>query len=69
VIGRKDLNPWADLRLVANRNLHDIEHDAAKIQEHARTETDVEGQGIGSMAIGPDFRFPIVNERVSRDRL
>jgi hypothetical protein len=24
VIGRKDLNPWADLRLVANRDLHDI---------------------------------------------
>jgi hypothetical protein len=42
VIGRKDLNPWADLRLVANRDLHDIEDDAVEIQEHAGTETDVE---------------------------
>jgi hypothetical protein len=42
VIGRKNLNPWADLRLVANRNLHDIDDDAVEIQEHARTETDIE---------------------------
>jgi hypothetical protein len=42
VIGRKDLNPWADLRFVANRDLHDVEDNAVEVQEHARTETDVE---------------------------
>jgi hypothetical protein len=40
VIGREDLNPWADLRLVLNRNLHDVEDDAVEMQEHARTEPD-----------------------------
>src|ERR1700730_11967475 len=42
VIGREDLNPWTDLRFVANGDLHDVEDNAVEVQEHACTENDVD---------------------------
>jgi hypothetical protein len=42
VIGGEDLNPWPDPRLFTNDDLYDIEDHAVEVQEHTRTETDVE---------------------------
>ena len=42
VIGGEDLNPWPDLRLVTNSDLYDIEDHAVEVQEHTRTETNIE---------------------------
>ena len=42
VIGGEDLNPWPDLSPVSNSDLYDIENHAVEVQEHTRTETDIE---------------------------
>ena len=38
VIDRKNLHPGADLCLVADDDLHDVEDNTAEVQEHARTQ-------------------------------
>jgi len=42
MIGGKDLNPWPDLGVVADRDLDDIQNDAVEVEEYAGTETDIE---------------------------
>src|SRR5215469_13637678 len=66
MIGGEDLNPWPYLRLFTNDDLYDIEDHAVEIQEHTRTETDVEA--VVAVKGWPDHRtFADRSEALQQD--